>query len=254
MSLAKFWGEEDLESSVVNDPAYRKCTSCKKFCHYLKYPRAGWGWTAPDDSKRHSQCKICKRINQALVNGLRVFVNGILTSIGNKIHPNYSTWIEIKQQVKKEHPEYNKPLLRGDLTKEAYIRTYTSLGMEIPDLEKVLYKKYGRGSSNSDKCLDYLDIPKNEGVTREVKIGKYYVDGLIGKDVYEFFGDYFHANPKIYSSEEFVIGNTAGEKWKKDKKRAEIIKSKGYNFKVIWESDWSDFQQGRSNKLKIIEW
>ena len=107
--------------------------------------------------------------------------------------------------------------------------------------------------SNSDKCLDYLNVPKGE-LNREVKIGRYFVDGLIDKDVYEFFGDYYHGNPKIYSSEERIKGSTVGEKWEKDKNRAEIIKSKGYNFKVIWESDWSDFQQGRSNKLKIIEW
>ena len=259
MSLAKFWGEEDLKTSVETDPAYRECTSCGEFLHYSEYTLAGRGWRAPDDSKRQSQCRNCKRINQVLVNGLRIFVNGIFTSIGSKSHPNHSLWLKIKQQVQKENPIQAYRVhgwhgLTHDLTKEAYIRTYNKLGIEIPDLEKVLHKKHGRGSSNEDKCLDYLNVPKNEGITRQVRIGSYYVDGLVDKDVYEFFGDYYHGNPKIYSSKERIKGSTVGEKWEKDKNRAEIIKSKGYNFKVIWESDWSDFQQGRSNKLKIIEW
>jgi hypothetical protein len=230
---------------------YRKCTTTGKMCHYTEFVKAGWGWLASDGSKRHSQSKIGKRVNQSLSNGLRVFVDGILVTIGHSLHPNNLGWVKIKQQVRDEHPEYSKPLLRGDLTKEAYIRMYVSLGMEIPDLEKVLYKKHGRGSSNSDKCLDYLEIPKDD-THREVKIGKYFVDGLLDNDVYEFYGDFFHANPKIYSEQTSIIGYTAGEKWKKDKERAKFIKSRGYNFNIIWESDWNDFQQGSVADLKIL--
>jgi len=229
---------------------YRKCNTTGKLLHYTEFVKAGFGWLAIDGSRRHSQSKIGKRVNQCLSNGLRTHVNGKLISIGHKLHPNYSTWMKIKQQVRDENPDYKLPLLRGDLTKEAYTRVYKELNIELPDLDKVLYKKFGRGSSNSDKCLDYLNVPKGE-LNREVKIGRYFVDGLIGNDVYEFFGDYYHANPKIYLPEQKIIGFTAKEKWEKDRVRAEYIISQGYNFNVVWESDWNAFQQGIDKELKI---
>ena len=253
MNLIKFFGDKNIESFVAEGPVYRPCTSCKIMKHFTEYVNAKWGWMAPDGFKKHSQCKICKRTNQSLVNNLRLTVNVELMHIANEKHPHHELWVKTEREVRNEHPEWRKPLLSAPLTREAYLRVYKELGMEIPDLEKVLHKKHGRGSTGEDSCLDYLNIPRIERVTRQVKIGRYYVDGLVGNNVYEFFGDFYHGNPKEYSSEKLIRGGTVGEKWEKDKKRAEIIKSKGYNFKVIWESDWTDFQQGRTNKLKIKE-
>jgi hypothetical protein len=236
---------------------YKKCATTGKLCHYTEFTKSGGGWLASDGTIRHSQSKIGKRVNQALYNGLRVLVDGKLVSIGNKLHPNNLVWMKIQQEIKDEHPMKTikssfrgGELTKGERGKKAYIRMYASLGIEIPDLEKVLYKKYGRGSSNSDKCLDYLGIPKDE-THREVRIGKYYVDGILDKTVYEFYGDYFHANPKIYSEQELIFNKTAGELWKKNEERANSIKAKGYNFNIIWESDWNDFQQGSVDELKM---
>ena len=232
---------------------YRKCNGTGKLCHYTEFDRSKSGWTAIDGTKRHSVSKIGKRLNNALSNGLRASVNGKLVGIAHPQHPNYNRWNTIIQEIRNENPEYTSPLLRIDLTREAYNRMYRELGMEAPDLDKVLYKNFGRGSSNSDKCLDYLNIPNDEKY-REVAIDRYFVDGIKENDVYEFFGDYFHANPKIYSPDSLLFGSTAEDKWKQDKKRAEVIKSKGFNFNVIWESDWNDFQQGIVNELKIVKW
>ena len=232
---------------------HKVCNTTGKLCHYTEFDKASWGWNASDGSKRHSQSKLGKRVNHCLSNGLRTVVDGKLITIGNELHPNYSLWMEIKQQIRDENPEYTKPLLRGDLTKDAYIRVYEKLKIPIPDLNKALYKKFGRASSNSEQCLDYLNVPSGES-NREVKIGKYFVDGLIENNVYEFFGDYFHANPNIYSADKKIVGYTAQKKWEKDKIRAEFIKSQGYNFHIIWESDWNTFQQGIDKNLKIIKW
>ena len=229
---------------------YRKCNTTDKLCHYTEFDKASWGWVAIDGSRRHSQSKIGKRINHCLSNGLRSVVNGKLVTTGHELHPNHIMWLEIKQEVRDENLDYTRPLLRSDLTKDAYIRMYQRLNIELPDFDKVLYKKFGRGSSNSDKCLDYLNIP-NDDLHREVKIGRYFVDGLIGNEVYEFFGDYFHANPNSYLPETKMLGLTAEQMWEKDRVRANNIKSKGYNFNVIWESDWNEFQQGVVSELKI---
>ena len=113
---------------------YRKCNTTGKLLHYTEFVKAGFGWLAIDGSRRHSQSKIGKRVNQCLSNGLRTHVNGKLISIGHKLHPNYSIWIKIKQQVRDENPDYKLPLLRGDLPKEAYTRVYKELNIELPDL------------------------------------------------------------------------------------------------------------------------
>ena len=231
---------------------YRKCNVTGKECHYTEFNKSGYGWLAKDGSRRHSQSKEGKRINQALVNGLRVRIDGKLTFAANESHPHYLLWEEIKQNIRDENPDYTKPLLRGDLTNQGLVRLYDKLGMKLPDFNKIYHKKYGRGSSNAEQCLNYLKIP-NTDKNREVKIGKYYVDGLVGKNVYEFFGDFWHANPLYYLPEDVIMNYTAEDKWKKDKERANTIKSHGYNFNVIWESDWRDFQQGLCKELKVIE-
>ena len=74
---------------------YRKCNTTGKLLHYTEFVKAGFGWLAIDGSRRHSQSKIGKRVNQCLSNGLRTHVNGKLISIGHKLHPNYSIWIKI---------------------------------------------------------------------------------------------------------------------------------------------------------------
>lgn len=232
---------------------YRECNVLKKLCHYSEFTKAGFGWLAIDGSRRHSQSKIGKRVNQALCNGLRMSVGTEYNiSVARPNHPHHSLWVKIKQQVRNENPEYTLHLLRADLTKEAYIRMYVAIGIALPDFDKVRYK-IGRGSNNGDNCLAYLNVPNDEN-HREVKIGKYYVDGLLDNNVYEFFGDYWHANPSVYLAEDKIVKWTAGEKWKKDKDRAEVIKSHGYNFYVIWESDWGKFQHGLSKELKITQW
>jgi len=70
--------------------------------------------------------------------------------------------------------------------------------------------------------------------------------------VIEVNGDYWHANPKLYKPNDLfntVYGPmTAQELWIKDKIKAEHIKSFGYNFEVIWESDINE-----GNILQLIK-
>lgn len=59
--------------------------------------------------------------------------------------------------------------------------------------------------------------------------------------VVEFYGDYWHANPKRYS-EGYLLrsGYTAKEKWKADEDRLKLINNVGIEVLVIWESDYYD--------------
>lgn len=57
--------------------------------------------------------------------------------------------------------------------------------------------------------------------------------------IIEYFGDYWHCNPKKYDADYFNVKKNkfAKEIWEYDRSKLELIKSYGYNLEVIWESD-----------------
>lgn len=58
--------------------------------------------------------------------------------------------------------------------------------------------------------------------------------------VYEFLGDYWHGNPKVYNSEDINYNNkkTFGDLYRELKERFSILEKAGYNIVYIWESDF----------------
>jgi len=62
--------------------------------------------------------------------------------------------------------------------------------------------------------------------------------------IIEIYGDYWHANPKIYNSDEkpisFYPEKTAKDIWDYDTKRKEILENRGFEVVEIWESDIKD--------------
>jgi hypothetical protein len=71
---------------------------------------------------------------------------------------------------------------------------------------------------------------------------RYSVDGYCKETntVYEFHGDYYHGNPKIYYSDVLntKMNKTMGELYKKTQLKKEYIISLGYNYIEMWENDW----------------
>ena len=63
--------------------------------------------------------------------------------------------------------------------------------------------------------------------------------------IYEFYGDYWHGNPKVYKPGDMNMANkkTFGELYSKTMERENYLKSLGYKIISIWESDF--------NKIKI---
>jgi len=227
---------------------YYTCHYTQREFHYSQFVLAKKGWLAIDGTRRHPISKEGKTVNQALVNGLRTVVDGKLTGISHETHPNCSVYRKNVDNVRKEN-NYNKTWLRVDLTKEVLTRTYKDLNIQLPDLEN-LNIKGSRKSNSSDACLDFLLIP-DDRQHREVKIGKYFVDGLKDNIAIEFFGDYFHANPIFYLPEQKLLGGTAKQKWEKDELRLLSIKEKGYFVVKVWENDWNKFKQKITNELRV---
>lgn len=70
------------------------------------------------------------------------------------------------------------------------------------------------------------------------------------KLVIEFYGDYWHANPKKYSADSLitVIGKSASEIWERDAIRQQALTSHGYNVLVIWESEYNSDPDATVNR------
>jgi hypothetical protein len=88
----------------------------------------------------------------------------------------------------------------------------------------------------------YIQHIMNEGEFK-IPTTRYRADGYCEETntVYEFHGDYFHGNPKIYKPEELntLCNTTHGKLYESTVKKEEKIKKLGFNLVIIWESDWN---------------
>jgi len=105
------------------------------------------------------------------------------------------------------------------------------------------------GSTRRQKQNDWLDslgVP-DHAESREVTIKftdgtRCYADGFDAetKTVYEFNGDYFHGNPKVYPPD--LLNRFSGRTMREELQRTRLKKKKlqkhGYTVVDIWESDW----------------
>ena len=76
--------------------------------------------------------------------------------------------------------------------------------------------------------------------------------------VIECYGDFWHANPKIYKSKDvfhtYTGAKTAKDIWNYDKTRIKHIESFGYKVLIIWESDYnSDIEKIKRNILRCCQ-
>lgn len=77
---------------------------------------------------------------------------------------------------------------------------------------------------------------------------KYYVDFMYDKKIIEFYGDFWHCNPKLFEPDDEIkrfrdgdyVKLTAQDIWLEDKKRIENIENMGYTVLVVWENDFRD--------------
>ena len=102
-----------------------------------------------------------------------------------------------------------------------------------------------RVSVAEEKFLDYVGVP-TEG--RQWYIAPYKVDGFNPKTntIYEFFGNYFHGNPRCFDGSSYnkTCHKTHGELHIATMHKMKILSDMGYFVKYIWEDDWSRFENG----------
>jgi very-short-patch-repair endonuclease len=85
------------------------------------------------------------------------------------------------------------------------------------------------------------------------KIGRWNVDILIEekKLIVEYFGVWWHADPRLYSDDwvHAFTKKTAKEIRDKDELKIENLSSLGYNVIVIWESDWNNNPEEQKERI-----
>jgi ssDNA-binding Zn-finger/Zn-ribbon topoisomerase 1 len=143
-----------------------------------------------------------------------------------------------------------------DYSKTFWKGSYINVEIICPDCGPFLIRPHNHWIRDCPKCsqkmrikqnlwLDSLDLP-NDAEHREVKITLhaewFRVDGYNKKTntIYEFNGDFWHGNPKKYSSNIInpVSGVTYGDLYKNTCLREIKLKNNGYQVISIWESDW----------------
>jgi hypothetical protein len=74
---------------------------------------------------------------------------------------------------------------------------------------------------------------------------RYKADGYIktSNTIFEFHGDFWHGNPKLYDGTEINqrVGVTYGELYNQTIAKSKLIVEKGFNLIEIWENDWKRF-------------
>jgi hypothetical protein len=76
------------------------------------------------------------------------------------------------------------------------------------------------------------------------------VDMLIGNLIIEFYGDFWHRNPKKYDKNFTMYGKVSSDVWEKDRNRLDFLGSYGYTSYIIWESEWKSKKEVIINEIK----
>ncbi len=106
-------------------------------------------------------------------------------------------------------------------------------------------KCVSRISSKESEWLDSLNIPQqHRQVTFKLGKRRVEVDGYDPETntIYEFWGDYWHGNPKKYNPKHQhpVTKRTYGEMYEKTQEKRELILNAGYNLIEMWESAFEE--------------
>jgi len=73
--------------------------------------------------------------------------------------------------------------------------------------------------------------------------------------VVEYYGNFWHANPKMYNKYDVIIDDvTAGQIWDKDRNRINAIENLGYLVDIIWEDDFKDGNISLIGFLTGLDW
>jgi len=155
-----------------------------------------------------------------------------------------------RESFKKEQSERvkqwykNNPIQREIRSKQ--MKESWRLGKIEPNINSINESKIEK--EFRAKLKRKLPSRKVRKSTIRIKNKWFYPDVRIDKNIIiEFYGNYWHANPLTYKSNEIVHHNfTAKQIWNNDKERIKILENNGFRVFIVWQDEY------QNNKNKII--
>lgn len=173
----------------------------------------------------------------------------------NKFHLSY--WESLFPEDKDKAIDAYIAFQRRDL--DFFIRKFAGdVELATSEYEKYLsikMKKWNVRSSNYEialrselKNVGYLDVEDS------FRLGRYTVDIKIGNVLIDFYGDFWHANPRRYSASDYhsLWNRTAEKIWESDSIRHEYIKRCGFEHVIVWEVEFNYDKVSTINRLREV--
>lgn len=116
----------------------------------------------------------------------------------------------------------------------------------VEEQERINHNKVYKNGPKSGVESEFLnklstDISKHNKYLQNLGV---IVDFIQDNKIIEFYGDYWHCNPKqkrfVESYYHPYLKMTAKEKWEFDENRINKLKNSGYKVKIVWESDYKE--------------
>lgn len=227
---SQFWSNKNKLSPI---DVFKRCRTKFIFnCNICNYEFEA----CPDKISIGRWCRKCRDIN--LSNKFKMSLDEFINK-ANNVHDNkynYSLVNYIKNSINiiiicKFHGEFEQ-------TPHNHLA-----GNGCPKCKNIAY------SNISIEWLNFMSKYYNINIEHKLNKGeykinntKYSVDGYSKENncVWEFYGDYWHGNPKKYDLTKINpnINKTFKELYDKTIERKYNIINMGYKYKDIWESEW----------------
>ena len=193
----------------------------------------------PNSHLNRSGCRKCGIIRRA---NIKTITNEEFIEKAKNIHGDKYDYSKVKyvKSIKnvtiicKKHGEFQQipsNHLRGaGCPKCSYHRYYSNKQLKVLNLLSSYYNINIQHAENEGEYIISNSKYKADGYCKETNT------------IYEYHGDYWHGNPKIYNEYDIneVTGKTYGELYNNTIIKEKFIKEQGYNLVVIWENDFDN--------------
>lgn len=274
-TIQETWTRIHSKKEEVFEEDDRRLTCCKKHCSVKQATKR-----KSTINKMQETCmkRYGKKSNLSTEESLEKSRQGIIKNHGSYKEMHKKNWKKYEERTGYSHNMRNPESIK--LNQKHRVETILNMTKEQKEnwfnhrLET--HKKNGTylwggktpTSSNCSKLqLEFFNllqrkIPynilygRNEKTVWVNKKNYYIVDGYISEKniVIEFYGDYWHANPKVYNEDKIIKyfkGNLISkEVWEHDDKRKnEIVNKLNCKFIVVWEKDYCENKESIINNI-----
>ena len=108
--------------------------------------------------------------------------------------------------------------------------------------------KYCEIDTAPEKIVEEILLENKVNYTKKINIGYYNCDFLIGNQIIEVQGDYWHGNPRIYSNFDKIQKKNIN----RDLRKFKYLTSMGYSILYLWEYDLKHNLNECKNKLNRV--